>query len=146
VSTATVVQGVCLGAEALPHNTSVHGSTEGQPDRFHASCAEGALSGDRVYRLELTEDARVTLRVAADYDVALYVRRVCNDAARELACVDDGDDSAHATLALDLRAGTWWVVVDGYNDDNEGRFVLTTEVVPRRVGVEAQRRRRSGGG
>lgn len=118
----------------------------GQPDLFHASCAEGALSGERVYRLDLTEDARVTLRVAADYDVAMYVRGVCHEAARETACIDDGTDNAHAALVLDLRAGSWWVVVDGYDDDNEGNFVLSTEVVPRQAGVEAQRRRRPHGG
>ncbi len=140
------MRGVCGSAPVLPHNMSVRGSTVGQPDWFHASCAEGALSGERVYRLDLTEDARVTLRVAADYDVAMYVRAVCHQAARETACIDDGDDSAHAALVLDLRAGSWWVVVDGYNDDNEGNFVLSTEVVPRRVGAEAQRRRRPNGG
>jgi len=143
---ALSAQGVCMAAEALPHNATVRGSTRGRPDLFHASCAEGALSGERVYRLDLAEDARVTLRVAADYDVALYVRGVCADPSRELACVDDGEDSAHASLTLDLRAGSWWVVVDGYNDDNEGNFVLATEVVPRRSGNEAQRRRPPHGG
>lgn len=131
---ALSAQDVCQAAETLPHNATVRGATRGRPDLFHASCAEGALSGERVFRLDLSEPARVTLRVAADYDVAMYVRSVCADPSRELACVDDGEDSAHATLALDLRAGSWWVVVDGYNDDNEGQFALTTEVLPRRAG------------
>lgn len=134
-STATAA-GLCRAAPELTDAAPQQGSTVGLSDRFHASCAREALSGERVYVLRVPEDSRVSLRAAADYDVALYVRASCDDAATEVACNDDGDDTAHAALDLDLRAGTYFVFVDGYDTDSQGRFELRVTMQPRnpRVG------------
>lgn len=121
----TAPDAVCTAAPELSESAPVRGSTAGARDRFHASCARNALSGDRVYRLQVPQRARVSLRAAADYDVAIYVRRACADAVTEVACNDDGSDSRHAALDLTLDAGTWYVFVDGYDIDATGAFTLS---------------------
>lgn len=121
---AQTTEAVCAAAPELSETTPVRGTTVNAPDRFHASCARNALSGERVYRLQVPQRARVSLRVEADYDAAIYVRRDCADAVTEVACNDDARDTRHAALDLDLDAGTWFVFVDGYDLDAEGSFTL----------------------
>lgn len=121
----TAPEAVCTAAPELSETAPVRGSTAGAADRFHASCARNALSGDRVYRLQVPQRSRVTLRAAADYDVAIYVRRACADAVTEVACNDDARDTRHAALDLTLDAGTWYVFVDGYDIDATGAFTLS---------------------
>lgn len=121
---------VCRQATDVYDGSTVRGSTAGLADRAHASCARQALSGERVYALHLDQPSRVSLRVAADYDVAVYVRRECADEVSELACNDDMEDARHAGLDVDLAAGTWFVFVDGYDSDNSGNFTLSVSARP----------------
>lgn len=126
----------CEAAPALIEGQAMRGSTVGTLDRFHASCARSALSGDRVYRLSVPRRARVALRLVADYDAALYVRRACDEEPSEVACNDDAGDTRHAALDLDLDAGDWFVFVDGFDTEESGRFALTvsmTSLAPRVV-------------
>lgn len=118
-------RGACSQVISLLDNATVRSTTVGLADRAHASCARQALSGERVYSLHLDQPAHVSLRVAADYDVALYVRGDCADEVSEFACNDDREDSRHAGLDLDLAAGTWFIFVDGYDTDSTGNFTLT---------------------
>lgn len=120
----------CHRVTPLVDGSTVQGSTEGLVDRAHASCARQALSGERVYALHLDQPSHVSLRVAADYDVALYVRRECADEVSELACNDDLEDARHAGIDVDLAAGTWFVFVDGYDSDSTGRFTLSVSTRP----------------
>jgi hypothetical protein len=120
----------CRHVTTLVDGSTVQGSTDGLVDRAHASCARQALSGERVYALHLDQASHVSLRVAADYDVALYVRRECADEVTEMACNDDLEDARHAGVDVDLAAGTWFVFVDGYDSDSSGRFSLSVSVQP----------------
>jgi hypothetical protein len=115
----------CRRVTPLLDGSTIHGSTSGLPDRAHASCARQALSGERVYALHLDQAAHVSLRVAADYDVALYVRRDCGDEVSEFACNDDLEDTRHAGIDLELNAGTWFVFVDGFDSESSGNFTLS---------------------
>lgn len=121
---------VCRRVTPLVDGSTVQGSTAGLSDRAHASCARQALSGERVYALRLDQPARVSLRVAADYDVAVYVRRDCGDEVSELACNDDLEDARHAGVDIDLAAGTWFVFVDGYDSDSSGSYTLSVRSRP----------------
>lgn len=121
---------VCRTTADLYDGSTVQGSTAGLSDRAHASCARQALSGERVYALHLDQPSRVSLRVAADYDVAVYVRRDCGDEVSELACNDDLEDARHAGLDVDLGVGTWFVFVDGYDSDSSGNFTLSVSARP----------------
>ncbi|MDB4928978.1 MAG: hypothetical protein JWM10_1462 [Myxococcaceae bacterium] len=121
---------VCRRVAPLVDGDNVAGSTAGLADRAHASCARQALSGERVYALHLDQPSHVALRVAADYDVAVYVRRDCADEVTELACNDDLEDARHAGVDLDLAAGTWFVFVDGFDSDSSGNYTLSVSVRP----------------
>jgi len=136
----SVVETLCASAPELSEAQPVRGSTVGLIDRFHASCARNALSGERVYRFQLAQRSRVTLRAAASYDVALYVRRACAEEFTEVACNDDAADTRHAALDLTLDAGTWFVYVDGYDIDATGTFSLSlaTETLGSRVDVRGE--------
>lgn len=118
-------ESACSSAPELTETAPVRGSTVNAADRFHASCARNALSGDRVYRIQVPQRSRVSLRAEADYDVAIYVRRDCADAVTEVACNDDARDTRHAALDLTLDAGTWYVVVDGFDTEETGNFTLS---------------------
>ncbi|MBK6534076.1 MAG: hypothetical protein IPF99_32245 [Deltaproteobacteria bacterium] len=123
----------------------MQGSTAGLSDRAHASCARQALSGERVYALHLDQPSRVSLRVAADYDVAVYVRRDCGDEVSELACNDDLEDARHAGVDVDLGVGTWFVFVDGYDSDSSGNFTLSVSARPTGPGCRVPPGRRGRG-
>lgn len=127
---------LCERAPELSEATPVQGTTVQSEDHFHASCARSALSGDRVYRFEVPRRARVSLRVEADYDAALYVRRACDDEVTEVACNDDSSDTRHAALDLTLDAGTWFVFVDGFDLEAAGRFTLSMSMDPIAPSVE----------
>lgn len=116
---------VCDAAPAIQEGAPARGSTVGAADHFHASCARSALSGDRVFRLAVPRRSRVSLRLAADYDAALYVRRACDEEITEVACNDDARDARHAALDLTLDAGVWFVFVDGFDVDESGSFSLS---------------------
>jgi len=115
----------CESAPMIQEGAPVRGSTAGAADHFHASCARSALSGDRVFRLQVPRRSRVSLRLESDYDAALYVRRSCDEEITEVACNDDARDTRHAALDLTLDAGVWFVVVDGFDIDETGQFSLS---------------------
>ncbi len=119
---------VCESAPMVQEGAPVRGTTVGAADRFHASCARSALSGDRVFRLQVPRRSRVSLRLESDYDAALYVRRACDEEITEVACNDDARDTRHAALDLTLDAGLWFVFVDGFDIDENGRFSLSVTV------------------
>ncbi|MFO0629487.1 MAG: hypothetical protein U0325_28180 [Polyangiales bacterium] len=112
----------------LQEGAPVRGTTVGGADHFHASCARSALSADRVFRLDVPRRSRVSLRLASDYDAALYVRRACDEEVTEVACNDDARDTRHAALDLTLDAGAWFVFVDGFDVDEVGAFTLSVTV------------------
>lgn len=130
----------CEAAEELTETAPVRGSTAGTADRFHASCARSALSGDRVYQFRVPQRSRVSLRLAAEYDAALYVRRACAEEVTEVACNDDARDTRHSALDLTLDAGIWYVFVDGYDIDATGPFTLalSIESLAPRVDVQGE--------
>lgn len=115
----------CEAAPVIQEGSPVRGTTAGAVDHFHASCARSALSGDRVFRLQVPRRSRVALRLEADYDAALYVRRACDEEITEVACNDDARDTRHAALDLTLDAGVWFVFVDGFDIDETGPFSLS---------------------
>ncbi len=131
VSTAPQVANQCGSAVRLVPGTAVQGTTIGASDGFQATCAGGAHSADRVFRLDLAQRSRVRVLQQSRHDGALHVRTDCAEAASEIACSDDhaGDrNKSLVTLALD--AGTYWVVSDGYGSTEAGAFDLLADVAP----------------
>jgi hypothetical protein len=131
VSTAPLVADTCGSAARLVPGTAVQGTTAGAPDAFQATCAGGAHSADRVFRLDLAERSRVRIQQQSRHDGALHLRTQCAEAASEIACNDDhAGDRTKSLLTLALDPGTYWVVSDGYGSTEAGAFDLLADVAP----------------
>ncbi|MFO0692078.1 MAG: hypothetical protein U0230_00840 [Polyangiales bacterium] len=123
------VQRSCDRAPMLRAGRTVNGTTAGAPNQFQASCAGSAESGDAVYRIRLTRRSYVTLELSTtNHDGALHLRRECSSQSSELACNDDEGDNRHSRIGMNLEAGTYYVVVDGFSNGNAGDYSLRYEV------------------
>ncbi len=123
------VQRMCRQAPLLRPGRTVNGSTAGESDDFHASCAEGARSGDQVYRIQLRRRSRVKVEMTSDYDGALHLRSDCVSAATEVACNDDvADDNRRSQIEATLDRGTYFLFVDGFREGSEGSFSVELDV------------------
>ena len=118
----------CRQAPLLRPGQTLNGNTTNSANRFRASCAGGAMSNDLVYRLRLTRRSVVRLNMSSDYDGVLHMRRDCVDSSSEIACNDDHNDNQHSFIEQTLDAGTYFVIVDGFREGNQGPFTLDVAV------------------
>jgi hypothetical protein len=125
---------LCQQAQALTPGQDVQGTTVGcLPDAFQATCAAGARSAEKVYRLPITARSRVRLDASTTtHDGALYLRSSCADAASEIACNDDYRDVRHSLVTATLDPGDYFVFVDGYGEGEQGAFTVRAQVAPLR--------------
>lgn len=103
----------------------------------HAGSCANTESKELVYKLEVPRRQRVTLETDPQFDSVVYVRKdECADTENEVACNDDmasgskrGSASSSKGSRIDevLEAGTYFVFVDGYNND-AGQFRMTTSI------------------
>lgn len=125
----------CKSATTLVSGQTVSGNTKGTPNHFETSCGGDArygTSGDKVYKIVITQRSSVTLLLSTPaWDGVLALRRACLDPtgssgphAAEIACNNDSDDAQHSRITTTLDPGTYFVVVDGYRS-TEGAYTLT---------------------
>lgn len=117
-----------------PDPVVIEGNTELAQNDYGAGCAAGALSPDVVYEIELIRAGALDVTMVAEggWDNALHVRRgECHEAEAELLCNDDnpGIGSSRVTSRL-AEPGTYFIIADGYNNENAGAFTLTVDVGP----------------
>ncbi|MEM6958785.1 MAG: hypothetical protein AAF645_24090 [Myxococcota bacterium] len=115
------------GGEALELGGTVSGSTAGGETLRTPGCV-GGNSPERVHALEITERAQVSIRVESTYDAVLYLTTEYAP-SEELACNDDDGDTSRSRVDVTLEPGTYYVVVDGYGDNNAGSYTLRAEQV-----------------
>ncbi len=121
----------CRRAPLLREGQWMEGDTSGARDALHASCARGAEGPERIYRLRMRRAGRVRIRLESSFDAVLHVRRDCTDRSSELGCNDDFErDERASQLDLSLERGTYYVVVDGFAPQMQGRFKLRYEKLP----------------
>ncbi len=125
----------CKSAPTLGEGQTVSGSTKGVPNHFETSCGGDArygVSGDRVYRIVLTQRSSITLVLTTvGWDGVLAVRRACLDPtgssgphAAEVACNNDAEDAQHSRITTTIEPGTYFVIVDGFRS-TEGSYTLS---------------------
>jgi hypothetical protein len=127
------LEAACRGAPLVRPGTQITGSTATETDHFQATCAGGAMSPDRVYRLVLRR--RSTVRISSEqteWDGAIYLRSDCTDATTELGCNDDAGDNRHSMIETELEAGTYYLFMDGFSTSSSGDFTLDVEVTASR--------------
>jgi hypothetical protein len=113
------------------------GDTLGMLDDYQASCGSGAHSPDAVFELVLDRRSRVTAALDAAFDTVLYRFPELGqgpDACQsknEAACNDDGaQGNTNSSLSETLQMGSYYYVVDGFNDNNSGKYLLDIAVSP----------------
>ncbi|MFW6051769.1 MAG: hypothetical protein ACODAU_11375 [Myxococcota bacterium] len=124
---------VCRDASELRPGQSTSGSTAGSSDQFQASCAGGASSPDRVYRLDVGQRSRLRVRQQSDHDGALHLRTDCTEARSEIACNDDFADPHHSAIHRVVQAGTVYVITDGFSGrgrTSAGNYSVTADLEP----------------
>ncbi len=108
---------LCADAVALASGATVEGSTAGLADDYAAGCATGGLDGpEAMFRIDLGSDSVVYLdTMGSDYDTVVSIFDGCPGAEVVGACNEDACAGTQSQLALELAAGTYYVLVDGSN-------------------------------
>jgi hypothetical protein len=117
----------CADAATLAAGAAVDGDNTGAADDVVPSCVAGSTSGDFAYSFTVDELASVTITLTTEADLAfaLYGAGSCGE-ADEVECVDNSTADETLTIAQ-LEAGTYFVVVDGY-DGAEAPFTLEVAI------------------
>jgi hypothetical protein len=127
----------CSSAQPLTPGT-VSGSTISANASFTGSCSSSQDSPDLVYALNLTERSRVRARIVnSDMRAALYIQSTCGQQSSEIACEAAGPRFGLPSIERVLDAGTYYLVVDGLDQNEFGDFELAVEVTSTR-GLEQQ--------
>ncbi len=124
------IEALCTDAAPLDPGRPITGTTVGAQDAFSATCAGGAHSPDRVYRVDVPQRSRLRVRMRSDHDGALHLRSDCTNPSSELACNDDVADQQHSIVTAVVDPGRYYVFADGYNVGAAGAFTLEAEMAP----------------
>ena len=98
-----------------PQGGRFNTNTNGRENLYEATCGARAAGGELAFAVRVAQATRMTAEmVQADYDTVLFVRAVCDDAATELACDDDGGNGVQSLLNVNLQPGSYFLFVDGF--------------------------------
>jgi hypothetical protein len=87
--------------------------TRGQPTVGRALCGGGGGQSVVAITLDRASALRATI-IASTHDTLIHLRRVCDDAASELACNDDFNGLNSQISVARLEAGTYFLFLDGF--------------------------------
>jgi hypothetical protein len=119
----------CADAKPIaipPMNWTYWGDTSGLTDDYAGACAY-SHSPDATFSLHLDRPAHLGLSLAGStFDTVLYVTSAAADCHGDapVACNDDSGGTLQSSLDLNLAAGDYRVVVDGYGTASKGRYKL----------------------
>ena len=91
--------------------------TRNRPNNYSSNCAANAAGGEIVYALRLERARNVTVEITeATFDTALHMRTLCDDAATQLVCDDDGGLGTLSRFSQQLQPGEYFIFVDGFGE------------------------------
>ncbi len=114
----------CGDAQPLPPDPVVEGDTFAARDDFSGKCG-GKGAPDVVYKVDVPRRARARAKLVnqeGNHLLALY--RTCGDASTELACAAPETRGAARELDLVVAPGSYYLVVDGVDPHQLGRFAI----------------------
>jgi hypothetical protein len=90
------------------------------------TCAAESTAPERVYTFTLTEATAMDAQVVG-FDTVLSLRTECARSSSTIACNDDANPPGWpgSRIARVLEPGTYFLVVDGYNQSARGPYTLT---------------------
>jgi hypothetical protein len=138
LSQPTAVSGndSCASAQTIPVSGGLFaGDTLGMLDDYQGSCGGAARSKDAVFKLDLDTQRRVRAELVGTFDTVLHMFANTAGAAgcpgyTDLpdGCDDDGGSGSGSLLDLELDAGSYFLIVDGYNTLNAGAYTLEVTI------------------
>jgi hypothetical protein len=126
----------CGSAQLIPADGGLFaGDTLAMTADYQGSCGGEARSNDAVFRLDLESQRRVRAELVGTFDTVLHVfansagPAGCED-YEDLAqgCDDAVGPSSSSLLDLELSAGSYYFIVDGFNTRNAGAYTLEVTV------------------
>jgi hypothetical protein len=124
---------ICSSATFLPaaltrgKTMAMEGFTTGATDDYRAPCRGKSGGPDRVYGFVTATGGTLTAKLAATFDGVLSIWKTCDPSARLsgiIACSDGPIASDTEAVVQDIPAGTYYVVVDGFDAKGFGRYEL----------------------
>ncbi|MBU1239610.1 hypothetical protein KKF84_03090 [Myxococcota bacterium] len=109
----------------LALNTEFVASTVGAGNELDGTCVEAGTGADMIYTFTINGPRRIVFE-ANGFDTVIYLRTQCADSQSEVGCDDDSGRRNYAALDVELEDGTYFLVVDGFNED--GEFTFRSEV------------------
>jgi hypothetical protein len=128
---ASTCADACSAPSVLGLYGTIAGTTEGHANTTDGACQTaqgGGGGGDVAYTLQTraATDA-VTINLASDADLGVFVRSQCDQVATELGCADaDYGENFTESLTVDVAGGeALQVLVGGFGVNDSGRFLLS---------------------
>lgn len=112
------------------------GNTTGMVNTFEATCGGFQQSPDHVWQLDVPTQSILRIETTnpgiGQYDTALHVRSsTCTtDRASVIACDDDGGQGTLSRIERSFAPGTYFIVVDGFGNNQQGEYLLRVSQVP----------------
>lgn len=122
----------CNGIERIDASTVVTGNTSAEADDFRSTCGGGGAGPDIPYLLEIPYPFDLAAEVVSgSFDTVLHLRSLCDDPTSQVACDDDdGEGSLSALSPTGLEAGSYVLVMDGYDARDFGEYSLDIGITP----------------
>jgi hypothetical protein len=127
---SSLARGTCDAPFALSAGDFTGSTSRGESHNVSKTCTN-SRARELVYKLDLASRQKVIVTVENDgFDSVLYMRKgSCTDQEAEVACNDDSPDKEHSKLDEVVDPGTYYVFVDGYNEEKDGSFKMKVELV-----------------
>jgi len=111
---------------------TVQGDTGAAANDLDARPCAAGRGPDLVYSFELSATARFSATTDAAWDTLLALRAdPCDDQDGNIDCDDDSGAGTNSLVSVAaLPAGVYYLIVDGYYEDNLGEFTLSATVSP----------------
>lgn len=122
----------CAMPTTLMPNASVMIDANNGAQDYMLSCGGNSAGGDVVYTFTTTQAQKVTLTASSmnGSDAVISLRGMpCDDDTAEVDCRDNTGMSAEVLTALNVPAGTYFVVLQSYYATN-GEFGLSLQLDP----------------
>ncbi|MBN2695335.1 S8 family serine peptidase [bacterium] len=117
--------------EIVTENTTINGNTSSALYTNNFTAPDGCSneitnSNDIVYQIILSSRRQfIADIISASFDTVIYLKSGC-ESTTSLYCNDDAENGVNRSkLSVILEAGTYYLVVDGYSNANNGEFQLS---------------------